>query len=1178
MPAPAVSLGLRLQNLGGELARDPELLQIRDTDEVLLLTETWMCGDDLPSIPGFHNGFGAARAGSSRGARGGVAVYLANTLPPATLWKQRKQDGVLWIRVLVEDALFFIAVCYLPPKNSGGYPSDQIESWFQQLAAEITEARREGMVLVAGDFNARVADDPDFPEQFRIDRSWNTFDLLEDAEASRSTRRSCDQHVNEQGKRLLELCKETGLRIVNGRTPGDEVAAATSVGKDGNGKSVVDLFLCCPKAMPLVSKLLVSEKMAPNMDHNSVFMELSLPSPDPSPSQLSIPSSSTSEESSLPSLSAEVRREFLVTADTIPLFVEYLQERVVASTLLDIQERAEAGLLNTAEALNEAARDLNTIFVAAAISAGMKEKEEKPPQPPWMLRVERRPFVERSGRRALRRHRRQALRSWQLAAAREVSRQLRQLDSRGRRRVRWKNAQRLETLLKDQPKEFYRRYRDKRASTSSSITPEEFGRHFETLLGGQPPNLPLPLIVPGSIPLEDQMSGLVQEPFSQEEVCESLKKVRNGSVVLGVLKPQLLKAALKELVPVLTALCNAAVSVGRLPDLWAVSSITAILKGGGNHSSVDGYRGIAVGTLLAKLYASVLDVRMSAWAETGDLRAAGQFGFRKRRGCAQAAFVLRTMIDQAICKKQKLFTCFVDFKKAYDSVPRDLLWEKLQRRGVTGWVLQAVKALYANVPMCVKSPTGYSGFFEATMGVKQGCPLSPLLFGMYIDDLEGELLAAVNAGVPLDAPMLQDTPVPSLLYADDLAQMSLSVAGLKKQMEILKDYANRWGLTVNVGKTKIVVFAARRSRKAENETKIYFGDSLIEVVPEFTYLGILFVAGKGCTAATRKHRCSAGRRALHAMRRRFKELQLQRAETQFKLFDVFVEPVLSYGMEVWALQDLGSSAPQATEAERLHVSLLREVLGVRKSTANIITLAECARWPLEMRWIKRIVRFYNRLVAAPASSLLSLALTTSIQLMDTDTRQHQTWAAEFSRAMSSFGIEVELGQPLARDEVVYTWQQKYLQRVAATAGTKREFYFQHIRKELTSQTYTEIPEYLQVLEKRGRRRALAQLRTGSHWLQEEVGRWNRPLPLPREQRVCPHCVDSSVVEDIFHTLFDCPFIQSVRERFPQLYESEGEQDLAAFLTQSPAAVATLATAIYKHQEETYRQRIALDSL
>jgi hypothetical protein len=78
-------------------------------------------------------------------------------------------------------------------------------------------------------------------------------------------------------------------------------------------------------------------------------------------------------------------------------------------------------------------------------------------------------------------------------------------------------------------------------------------------------------------------------------------------------------------------------------------------------------------------------------------------------------------------------------------------------------------------------------------------------------------------------------------------------------------------------------------------------------------------------------------------------------------------------------------------------------------------------------------------------------------------------------------------------EVVNTWQQKYLQRVV-TAGTKREYYFQHIRKELTPEIYTEILDYLQVLEKRGRRRARAQLRTGSHWLQEEVGRWTNAPP------------------------------------------------------------------------------------
>jgi len=160
------------------------------------------------------------------------------------------------------------------------------------------------------------------------------------------------------------------------------------------------------------------------------------------------------------------------------------------------------------------------------------------------------------------------------------------------------------------------------------------------------------------------------------------------------------------------------------------------------------------------------------------------------------------------------------------------------------------------------------------------------------------------------------------------------------------------------------------------------------------------------------------------------------------------------------LKDLCTPAPQAIEAERLHISFLKDILGVRRSTANIIVLDECERWLLGMRWIKRIVRFYNRLVAAPDAGLISLALITSIQLVNADRRQHQTWAAEFSHAwFFRNGSEVSSSIAYASDEVVYSWQQKYLQRVVATAGTKREFYFQHIREELTPRICTEISEY-----------------------------------------------------------------------------------------------------------------------
>jgi hypothetical protein len=128
-------------------------------------------------------------------------------------------------------------------------------------------------------------------------------------------------------------------------------------------------------------------------------------------------------------------------------------------------------------------------------------------------------------------------------------------------------------------------------------------------------------------------------------------------------------------------------------SVLAVSAITPILKAGdplepGNN------RGIAVGTLLAKLYAVLVNKRVTDWAEGAGLRAAGQAGFRKDHRTADQIFVLRTLIESARARGAPLFNCFVDFKKAYDLVDRRLLWDKLARRGMPTALLDAVKALH----------------------------------------------------------------------------------------------------------------------------------------------------------------------------------------------------------------------------------------------------------------------------------------------------------------------------------------------------------------------------------------------------------------------------------------------------------------------------------------------------
>ena len=108
------------------------------------------------------------------------------------------------------------------------------------------------------------------------------------------------------------------------------------------------------------------------------------------------------------------------------------------------------------------------------------------------------------------------------------------------------------------------------------------------------------------------------------------------------------------------------------PASQSIGRLCPIFKSGDEHD-MDNYRGITVSTVLSKLYATVLERRISSWAETNGLRAAGQAGFRRDHRTTDNIFILRTLIES--CKAMKsnrqhgmLYTCFVDFRKAFEVV------------------------------------------------------------------------------------------------------------------------------------------------------------------------------------------------------------------------------------------------------------------------------------------------------------------------------------------------------------------------------------------------------------------------------------------------------------------------------------------------------------------------------
>ena len=146
-----------------------------------------------------------------------------------------------------------------------------------------------------------------------------------------------------------------------------------------------------------------------------------------------------------------------------------------------------------------------------------------------------------------------------------------------------------------------------------------------------------------------------------------------------------------------------------------------------------------------------------------------------------------------------MFACFIDLKKAFDTVWHKGLLLKLQKAGINGKVYELLKSMHDGSRSQVRCKNLLTDSISITQGVHQGNVLSPLLFNIFIHEKGGE--------ISLDeASLLQDSKVSHLLYADDLVLLSTSEKGLYSHLDRVNELCINWRLLINTDKSKIMIF------------------------------------------------------------------------------------------------------------------------------------------------------------------------------------------------------------------------------------------------------------------------------------------------------------------------------------------------------------------------------------
>ena len=299
-------------------------------------------------------------------------------------------------------------------------------------------------------------------------------------------------------------------------------------------------------------------------------------------------------------------------------------------------------------------------------------------------------------------------------------------------------------------------------------------------------------------------------------------------------------------------------------------------------------------------------------------------------------------------KRSKLYVCFIDYLKAFDSVDRNSLWKVLKKIKTSTKMLKMLQGIYCSVQSCVRWGSQFSEFFHCPEGVKQGCMLSPLIFSLLITEVGDKVSSMGKHGVQF-LPGLQEIFL--LLFADDICLISTTPSGLQNQIRNLEKASESLGLMVNLNKTKIMVF--RKGGHLGKYEKWFYKGKEIEIVNNYKYLGFTLTTRLSFDSALDDFTGRAKGRVVEIMRTMW-SLGNMEYSVFFKLFDFQIKPMLLYAAEVWGLTRFRS-------IETVHMFACKRFLNVSIKTPNTMVYGELGRYPLYIDSTISAVRYWFKL-------------------------------------------------------------------------------------------------------------------------------------------------------------------------------------------------------------------------
>ena len=1061
------------------------------------------------------------------GIHGIALFYKTKYSPLINMVDSVKSESVLWVRL--DERIFgiecILGVIYVPHEGSKYYSRNV----FDELEEDLIELKNKFDLpfIIAGDWNARtglLSDNIDLNSFVDQELEWVN-DIIEERENLEKIgvlleRYNQDKNTNNNGYKMLEICKTANLYIVNGRFGKDKYVG----NKTFLQQSTIDYFAVSPVILPRISNFEV-DIFDPLMSdrHHPIIMSVKKISTQP---VYCPPRPETSSVKTITKWDKEKKSGYLAKVDyqAIQDLSQYLDELNPPSINQDT--------------IDDVVNRLKHMYLEPARKSGMtRELKPRPSGNQILGRQNNKPWFGTANERC-RKEYFELKKDYKRTPTEELefimkqkAKELKKLNRMSKRDYDKKFVAELRQIKHYKPQEYWKLIKnaDKKPLQKEPVSINDFKDHFEHLNKVSERNIALSDngadgIHNANIESEET-SEILNRQITLAEVEIQIKKLKNRKACgIDGVPNELIKNSTDAMAVLLQKVFNLVFDTGIVPTDWTKGIIKPIYKKKGRPDDPNNYRGITLLSCIGKCFTAIINERLRKFVKAGGLIGKEQAGFREGHSTLDHIFLLYSILDLYLKNKKRLYCAFIDYQKAFDTIHRPFLWTKVLKHGINGKILTVIYNLYQNAKSCVETSQGRSDLFSCNVGVRQGENLSPLLFAIFLNDFNEYMRDRFNGLTTLNnihRAHMYDIEnylqLFTLLYADDTIILAESPDDLQNGLDAVYEYCNRWQLTVNVDKTKTVIFSRGKVR---NRTRFTYGGEHIETIDDYVYLGAKFNFNAKFNKLKARN-ITQSNRALFSLSAKIKKLNLP-IDIQIELYDQLILPIMLYGCEVW-----GHETCAALESARL--KFYKHMLRVNKSTTSAKVLGEVGKMKIENIISVRMLNFWIEL-RNDDNHKLSFTLYNLLKRLHDAGIYQSPWLTKIKETLGKIGM-------------AFLWDQNSIDTNWFKSSIKQRIQdinnqdWERETNELTSCTGYRIfkcslslEKYLVKLDQRGRIN-MAKFRCGSNYLPINAGRYDGT---PWHERKCTMC-DEFFLGDEFHYLFECASLRAERLQYIKPY-------------------------------------------